>query len=62
MFGEGGPTRRFSYKECAAIQTFPADMEFCGNLLSKYKQVGNGVPVKLGEHIAKAIKAVLLSR
>jgi DNA (cytosine-5)-methyltransferase 1 len=51
-FGEG-VTRRLSWQEAAAIQTFPKDMEFCGNLISKYKQIGNAVPVKLAEVIAK---------
>ena len=44
-FGENGVTRRFSWREAAAIQTFPADLEFHGDLTSKYKQIGNAVPV-----------------
>lgn len=40
-FGDTGVTRRFSWREAAAIQTFPADLEFHGNLTSKYKQIGN---------------------
>ena len=58
MFGEG-ETRRLSYKEAAAIQTFPKDMIFCGDLTSKYKQIGNAVPVKLAEAIAGEIIVVL---
>lgn len=50
-FGEG-LTRRFSWQEAAAIQTFPKDLEFYGDLTSKYKQIGNAVPVKLAEIIA----------
>lgn len=50
-FGEG-ITRRFSWQEVAAIQTFPRGMEFCGDLISKYKQIGNAVPVKLAEAVA----------
>lgn len=57
-FGEG-ETRRLSWQEAAAIQTFPEDMQFCGNLTSKYKQIGNAVPVKLAAHIAKSILPVL---
>ena len=53
-FGEG-KTRRFSYKECAALQTFPKDMDFYGDLISKYKQIGNAVPVKFAEAIAKEV-------
>ena len=57
-FGKG-ETRRLSYKEAAAIQTFPKGMKFYGDLTSKYKQIGNAVPVKLAEHIAKAVYPVL---
>ena len=62
MFGENGITRRLSWKEAAAIQTFPEGMEFCGNLTSKYKQIGNAVPVKLAECIAEPIRKILLSK
>lgn len=58
IFGEG-TTRRLSWQEAAAIQTFPAEMKFCGNLTSKYKQIGNAVPVKLAYHVAKSIIPIL---
>lgn len=58
-FGENGVTRRFSWREAAAIQTFPADLEFYGDLTSKYKQIGNAVPVKLAEIIATHLYGVL---
>ena len=58
-FGKGGKTRRLSWQEAAAIQTFPKDLEFCGDLTSKYKQIGNAVPVKLAEYIAINLLAVL---
>lgn len=54
-----GINRRLSYKEAAAIQTFPPDMEFCGDLDSKYKQIGNAVPVKLAEAIAAEVYKIL---
>lgn len=57
-FGDGF-TRRFSYQEAAAIQTFPKDMLFYGDLTSKYKQIGNAVPVLLAEHVAKDVYRVL---
>ena len=59
IFGEGASTRRLSYKEAAAIQTFPEGMEFCGDLTSKYKQIGNAVPVKLAETVAKEIYKIV---
>ena len=34
-------------------------MFFHGNLTSKYKQIGNAVPVKLAEVIAKDVHAIL---
>ena len=43
-FGADGETRRLSWREAAAIQTFPENMEFCGDLTSIYKQIGNAVP------------------
>jgi len=54
-----GQNRRLSYKEAAAIQTFPLNMEFSGDLDSKYKQIGNAVPVKLAEAIATEVTKIL---
>ena len=48
-----------SWKEVAAIQTFPNDMKFFGDLTSIYKQIGNAVPVKLAEFIANYIRPYL---
>lgn len=58
-FGGLGETRRFSWQEAAAIQTFPRGMIFAGNLTSKYKQIGNAVPVRLAEVIASEIKTIV---
>ena len=56
----GGPeTRRLSWKEAAAIQTFPAGMTFSGDLTSIYKQIGNAVPIKLAEFVANSIRPIL---
>jgi len=52
--------RRLSVRECARIQTFPDDFVFYYNNVSKgYKMIGNAVPVKLSETIAKKIKSDL---
>jgi DNA (cytosine-5)-methyltransferase 1 len=58
-FGKKGKTRRFSWREAAVIQTFPKDLEFCGDITSKYKQIGNAVPVKLAEYVATQLYAIL---
>ena len=49
--------RPLSIKEYARIQQFPDDWQFTGSLGAKYKQIGNAVPVGLGEAIGKAIIA-----
>lgn len=51
--------RRLSARECAMLQTFPMDYEFVGSLNVVYRQIGNAVPVKLAEQIAKGIYEVL---
>ena len=48
--------RPFSVRENARIQSFPDDWEFVGSMAEQYKQIGNAVPVRLGEVIAKSIK------
>jgi len=48
--------RRMSVRECARIQTFPEDVVFFGSLGGMYTQIGNAVPVLLGEKIAETIK------
>lgn len=53
-FGDG-KTRRFSWQEAAAIQTFPKDLVFAGDLNKKYLQIGNAVPVKLAKTIGESI-------
>jgi len=58
-FGENGVTRRLSWREAAAIQTFPDDMQFYGDQTSIYKQIGNAVPVQLAYHVATAIRQIL---
>ena len=47
--------RRMSFKQCAAIQGFPTDYEFSGDLESKYRQIGNAVPPPLMKQIADCI-------
>lgn len=47
--------RPFTIRENARCQTFPDEWEFCGNISSQYKQVGNAVPVNLARDIAAEI-------
>lgn len=48
--------RGLSPREAARIQTFPDDYFFRGTLNEWYKQIGNAVPVKLAEVIARELK------
>ena len=47
--------RRLSWRECAAIQTFPKGFEPEGSVESKFTQIGNAVPPLLAEIIIKGI-------
>lgn len=47
--------RPLSVEEYKAIQEFPVEWEICGPILEQYKQIGNAVPIKLGEAIGRAI-------
>jgi len=49
--------RPLSIEEYKRIQQFPADWTICGTLSDQYRQVGNAVPVGLGEAIGRAILA-----
>jgi DNA (cytosine-5)-methyltransferase 1 len=48
--------RRLSVRECARIQTFPDDFIFYyKNISAGYKMIGNAVPVKMANILAKKI-------
>lgn len=65
-FGHPEQDRAISVREAAIFQSFPKDYKFidsnCEISITKLaKQIGNAVPVKLGETIAKSIKKHLLT-
>ena len=47
--------RPLSVKEYARLQQFPEDWIFVGTTASKYRQIGNAVPIGLAEAIANAV-------
>lgn len=49
--------RALTVAEAAAIQGFPPDHPWQGNKTSQYRQVGNAVPPKLAEVVARAVIA-----
>lgn len=48
-------TRPFTVREYARIQTFPDDWAFFGSTAQQYKQIGNAVPVNLGQEVGYSI-------
>lgn len=52
-------TRPLTVREYARVQTFPDDWEFCGSLSSRYKQIGNAVPVNLAHAVGRSLVRLL---
>lgn len=51
--------RYFSVREAARLQTFPDDYEFRGSWTESMRQLGNSVPVRLAEAVARSVAAAL---
>jgi DNA (cytosine-5)-methyltransferase 1 len=51
-----GNVRYFTVRESARLQTFPDDYRFFGSWTENMRQLGNAVPVKLANLIAKSVK------
>ena len=51
--------RALTVGECAAIQEFPENWKFSGRTSDKYKQIGNAVPLKLGEIAGHSVSDLL---
>lgn len=52
-------TRPLNIREYARLQSFPDSWEFEGSTSSKYRQIGNAVPVNLAGHVARSMIAML---
>jgi DNA (cytosine-5)-methyltransferase 1 len=48
--------RPLTIRECARIQTFPDDFNFCGNTSQKVQQIGNAIPPILARVFAEHIR------
>ena len=59
-YGHPSQNRALSLREGAILQTFPIDYKFVKNeifnMVDVARQIGNAVPVRLGEIIGESIK------
>lgn len=55
-----GTLRRLTLPECRRLQAFPDSWQFVGSKAAQFRQVGNAVPVLMGEVIGRALKEALL--
>lgn len=51
--------RRLTVAECLRFQTFPETYSLAGRQSAKYRQIGNAVPSKLAEAVAKVVRDLL---
>lgn len=54
--------RRLSWREMAALQTFPADFKIQSSRVEIQRQIGNAVPSHLAEILARSIAHILTGR
>lgn len=57
--GDASRSGRLTVRDCARLQSFPDDVEFCGVAAAQFKQVGNAVPPLLGGAIARSLWTAL---
>ena len=56
-----GTVRYFTVREAARLQTFPDDYAFRGPWTEAMRQLGNAVPVRLAETVARSVSQTLLT-
>jgi DNA (cytosine-5)-methyltransferase 1 len=54
-----GNVRYFSVRESCRLQAFPDEYAFEGSWTENMRQLGNAVPVKLGEEVLRSVRAAL---
>jgi DNA (cytosine-5)-methyltransferase 1 len=52
--------RRITVQEAAALQSFPVGWRFSGPRVAQYRQIGNAVPPRLAEAVARSVADALL--
>lgn len=54
-----GRVRYFTVREAARLQTFPDNYTFCGAWTEAMRQLGNAVPVRLAQTVARSVAETL---
>jgi DNA (cytosine-5)-methyltransferase 1 len=54
--------RKLSVRECAALQSFPADWKFVGSQADQRRLIGNAVPPLLAKALGEALRAHVLAQ
>jgi DNA (cytosine-5)-methyltransferase 1 len=57
-----GSLRRLTFRECAGLQELPHDWHFVGSIASRFRQVGNAVPVRFGFVLGQSLLSALSTR
>lgn len=57
-----GSLRRLTWRECAALQGFPAEWEFVGTIASKFRQIGNAVQGNVASALGKTLAEAAAAR
>lgn len=56
---DSSQSRSITVREAARLQSFDDDYKFTGSIMDQYKMIGNAVPPKFSNSIAKAIKDMI---
>lgn len=51
--------RRLTWRECAALQGFPEDWQFCGPASQRFRQIGNAVQTEVARALGQSLRASL---
>ena len=62
LIDHDGRFRYYTLRETARLQTFPDGHEFKGMRIQVIRQIGNAVPPKLAEAVARTVRDILLGR